>query len=537
MARWWTALTGLFLSVFAIVALSGPGRIDIVDGQTRYEVARGLVEHGDTVIRDPRVWFAVFPGRDGQRYTTYRLPQSALGVAAILVADATGPRGEGRRHFFYTLTSAVAGAVLAVTFAAFFRHQGYGPRAALLWGAGGIFCTPCWFYGTSTFDDILGSAAVVLAICLSLAWRGPRGLAGAVAGGVLTGIAYHCKQPLGLFVLPVAALQYDSRRPFRDQWRRMALTVGLCLALAAVCQVYELYKFPPETAAARSRVMRLYGPFWTDDPLSSLLVLAFSLGAGFAFYSPSVLFCLAGWKAWGRTERDFCAALAGAILLYVAFLSFLTFFKGDPAWGPRYLTPVFALLWIFAPAGARLSRRWAAVAALTLGFVVQCGSLCTDPHRLYVEKGLPSAFYLADPYVYFHPSISHLIQRPREIVAAFQSRGDRAESFTPAPEPTFAFPVLDFIRRGPEAVQRFEVLRGFRFWWSSFQTLDRPARPVSIPRTVALLAILAVGGLIAQIMATQAPAPASELCSRLGKGKTRAGGTARRVSRRKDHIS
>ena len=39
MLRWWIAEAGLFLTVFAVVALSGPGQIDIVDGQTRYEVA------------------------------------------------------------------------------------------------------------------------------------------------------------------------------------------------------------------------------------------------------------------------------------------------------------------------------------------------------------------------------------------------------------------------------------------------------------------------------------------------------------------
>src|SRR5436190_21058479 len=88
---WWAAaLAGQFVFVFAAVALSGPGRIDIVDGQTRYEVARSLVEHGDSVIRDDRVWFWVFPGRDGGRYTPYRFPQSVLGAGAIVLADATG---------------------------------------------------------------------------------------------------------------------------------------------------------------------------------------------------------------------------------------------------------------------------------------------------------------------------------------------------------------------------------------------------------------------------------------------------------------
>src|SRR6516164_6696942 len=78
---WPAALFGLLLLVFAVVALSGPGRIDIVDGQTRYEVARSLVDHGDSVIRDKDVWFAVLPGRDGQPHTNYRFPQSGLGAA------------------------------------------------------------------------------------------------------------------------------------------------------------------------------------------------------------------------------------------------------------------------------------------------------------------------------------------------------------------------------------------------------------------------------------------------------------------------
>src|SRR5437016_14379728 len=113
MLRWPAGLAGLLLVVLAVTALSGPGRIDIVDGQTRYEVARSLVEHGDSVIRDPEVWFAVMPGRGGQLYTNYRLPQSALGVVAIWLADATGPVSEMRRHFFFSLISPFAAAVLA----------------------------------------------------------------------------------------------------------------------------------------------------------------------------------------------------------------------------------------------------------------------------------------------------------------------------------------------------------------------------------------------------------------------------------------
>ncbi len=219
MARWWIAQAGLFLTVFATVALSGPGRIDIVDGQTRYEVARSLIEHGDLVIRAPNVWYAVFPGRDGQRYTKYRFPQSALGVIAILTADYSGPVNEGRRHFYFTMISAVASAALAVTYAGFFRHLGHGPQASLLWAAGGVFCTPSWFYGTSTFDDILGSTAVVLAVATALASRRHHPWAGAIVAGLAIGFAFNCKEPLGIFVLPVLAAIYDPDLGWRLQWR------------------------------------------------------------------------------------------------------------------------------------------------------------------------------------------------------------------------------------------------------------------------------------------------------------------------------
>ena len=70
---------------------------------------------------------------------------------------------EGRRQFYFVLTSAAACALLAVTWSIWFRGIGLSRRTALLWSSAGVFCTPCWYYGTSTFDDILGATALVLA--------------------------------------------------------------------------------------------------------------------------------------------------------------------------------------------------------------------------------------------------------------------------------------------------------------------------------------------------------------------------------------
>jgi len=503
MARWWIARAGLFLTVFAVVALSGPGRIDIVDGQTRYEVARSLVEHGDSIIRDPNVWFAVFPGRDGLRYTKYRFPQSAAGVAAILAADCSGPVNEGRRHFFFTLTSSVACATLAVIYASLFRRLGHGPRASLLWAAGGVFCTPSWFYGTSTFDDILGSVAVVLAVSSALASRQRHPGAGAVLAGLALGLAFHCKEPLGIFVLPVLAAIYNPKLDWRSQWGRQAIVVLLLAASVAVYLGYVWYKFPPGSTTGHAELMKKYAPFWSGSPEVALLAMSFSLGTGVLFYNPAILICCSGLRVWWSGEKLFCLSLSAAIAVFILFISSLTFFKGDPAWGPRYLTPIFAVLWILAPAGSRLVRGWVVVTALGLGLVVQLNALCIDPHRLYIEQCLPSAFYVSAPGLYFHPAISHLINRPREIAEVLSSQGDRANRYSPAPSPTFAFPVIDFVEKGPAALRKYHVLNGFRFWWASFLYLDGQSRPIDLTRSVVLLVLAAVAGLIVQVFSTR----------------------------------
>jgi hypothetical protein len=499
------------MTVFAMVALSGPGRIDIVDGQTRYEVARSLVDHSDLIIRDPDVWFAVFPGRDGQLHTKYRFPQSALGVGAIYIADSTGRMSEFRRHFFFVLTSAVACAILAVSYAALFRRLGHQPRAALLWAMAGIFCTPSWFYGTSTFDDILGSVAVVIAVTAALTCRQCHPRAGAIIAGLAMGLAFNCKEPLGIFVLPVLAAIYDPHLDRRAQRSRLVMVITLLAVGLAVYKGYDLYKFPPGSTAGHAEIMKKYSPVWSGTPEIGLLAMLFSLSTGVFYYNPPIVVCLSGLAGWWNSERLFCRSLMVAIAVFVLFISSLTFFKGDPAWGPRYLTPIFAILWIFAPSGARLVRRWVLVAVLGLGLVVQIGALCIDPHRLYIEHGLPGAFYLSHPGLYFNPTISHLINRPREIAEVLLSRSDRAERYSPSPAPTFAFPVIDFVEKGPAAIRKYHVLKGFRFWWASFQYFDQSSRPIDINRSVVFLIVIALNGLLLQVTSTRPHNPESRL--------------------------
>jgi hypothetical protein len=353
--------------------------------------------------------------------------------------------------------------------------------------------------GTSTFDDILGSAAVVLAVATALSSRSVCPWAGTTVAGLAIGLAFNCKEPLGIFVLPVIAAIYDPTLKWRAQWSRPVIVVFLVMLLMVVYLGHDLYKFPPGSTAGHAEILKHHAPVWSGNPTVALLVMSVSLSSGVPFYSSAILICLAGFRAWWSSEKLFCLVLLIAIAVFVLFISLLTFFKGDPAWGPRYLTPIFAVLWLFAPAGSRFLRKWVVLTALGLGLLVQMSALCIDPHRLYIERGLPSAFYVSAPGLYFHPSISHLVNRPREIVEVLSSQGDRAERYSPSPMPTFTFPVIDFVEKGPAAVKKYHVLNGFRFWWKSFQYLDRWSRPVEIAESVILLAVVAVIGLTLQV--------------------------------------
>ena len=511
---WWLAVSGLALLVTSIVALSGPGRIDIIDGQARYLVAQALVDHGEPTIRDETFWFSVLPGRDGKRFSSYRCPHILAGVPAILLADATGPEAETRREFFFTQVGAVVAGVMAVVYALWFRALGHSPAQALGWALAGIVCTPSWYYATSTFDDILGTLFVVSAV--ASAWwagRGCRPLLGATTAGLLIGLAFNSKPPLAIVVLPALALVLTAQRPWPMRIGSGALIVGgLALGLVAY-EAYEWYKFPPETRAAHASLLAVYLPAWPGNTAAGLCGLLLSPAAGVFWYCPTLLLSLYGLVRWRQGEPWFCAGMAIAAAVFVAFISTMSFYKGDLSWGPRYLTPIFALLWLFAPAAAAAWPRRLTAGLLTLGLVVQLLGLSVDPLRLYVTHRLPSGYFGGREWIHFEPELSHLVTRPREILEIWQDDGTGTTAFCADPLPTSTRLLLEEIDNGPEAVRKYRYLSSYRPWWVSQAWLSPADRPVVLGESVRLLllgagiGIMLIGtGLALRVRSTGSPA-------------------------------
>src|SRR5262249_13153615 len=174
-------------------------------------------------------------------------------------------------------------------------------------------------------------------------------------------------------------------------------------------RLYDAYKYPPGTYDPAA-VERTYGAVWADNPLPGLANLALSPSAGALWYCPTLLLSCCGWLCWRRREPWFCGAFLAAALTFTGFLSLLLFFKGDPCWGPRYLTPVFALAWVFVPAAVAALRRRLVVGLLVLGGLVQVLGLSLDPQRLFLRQALPFNYYVEDPWLGFHPATAHLLQ-------------------------------------------------------------------------------------------------------------------------------
>jgi hypothetical protein len=183
--------------------------------------------------------------------------------------------------------------------------------------------------------------------------------------------------------------------------------------------------------------------------------------------------------------------------VFVGFVACLTFFKGDIAWGPRYLTPLVALGWLLAPAGAARLPRWHVVAVLGAGAVVQILALAVDPYRLFIENNVRSAVLPAQAY--FTLPLAQLYQRPRELVEVARSQGAAAQAYSPAWEPTAAPPTIDKLPPGETVLREFAIFDSPRPWWCSLRFLPPDQRPVDIERMALFLGAVLIGGALLSV--------------------------------------
>ena len=92
-----------------------------------------------------------------------------------------------------------------------------------------------------------------------------------LVAGLTLGLAFNCKQPLGIFVLALLAAIYDPALGWRAQWSRLGIILATLLAAIAVYKGYEWYKFPPGSTAGHAELLKNYVPTWSGHPVIALL--------------------------------------------------------------------------------------------------------------------------------------------------------------------------------------------------------------------------------------------------------------------------
>jgi len=535
-ARKWIA-SGIFVFVLALYILTSPGRIDIIDGQARFDVAYNWVTLGSPVIRDP--WIKPFmgvQGRGGAAYSFYGVPASLFSMPLVWAGNHFGKSGILASQFLFSLTSSFFGAGIAVVLFLFYLELGVSLRSATGWTMVSSFATMIWPVSNSTFDNAQHAFFAIAATFLAYLSQRRQAVAYAWAGGAMAGILILYQEyflliipALGLATLNwkglvhtvpsgAQALQVSAGDRLLHPWRALhaflreawnepgearsscvryfvfltAAGCGLLLSFAYNDLRFGSWFYNGKIRLATERGYHVFG-----NPLAGFLTLLVSPGKSVFLYSPPLVLGVLGIRRLWRRTPELATALCFVTGLLVLFISCISFAGGDWCWGPRYLTlllPLWALAFPFA-LGVNV-RRELAVAFIGVGFLVQILALSVENQRFFFERGLNDLFWAEDSWAYFKRSA--LFARVGETVSLGQGAPATAQLFNSIPIPdwsTYAIlgPPANVPRAlTPQWIRSYKIFFVPRPWplWMSW--LPPSLRPVEL--ATCLLALFGMAG-------------------------------------------
>ncbi len=412
------AAIGIFLLVGAIYAAAGPGRIDIIDGQYRFEVAKNIVEDRSIQIMDPFLGFGV-QGVNGVRvYSPYSISGSLVSVPLVILANLAGTPSLDRQQFFFSFTSAVLGAATAAILFLFYITLGVARRPALAWTLVASFATLAFAVATSVFDQAQHGFFLLCACFLAFLCSRRDSMRLAVAGGVCLAILVNFQETYAVMfpALAVASLAPPDAEPAarrRSLDRCVVFIFVGCLGLLLWAAINNS-RFGSPIFSGKSNAAH---PPALGNPLVGLAGLLLSPGKSIFLYSPPTAVAL--WGVWKllKHERRLGQTVVATSVVYVGLISSLSFYGGDWCWGPRYfatILPLLALGFPFIPLAKR-PVRLALGTAVVAGLCVQTLALTVEHHRFFYARSLPSFFWYRNTTFYFNNSA--LFSRPALLAA------------------------------------------------------------------------------------------------------------------------
>jgi hypothetical protein len=414
-----TRLAWIFgIGVLLFYLASAAGRITSSDGHTMFLLTQSLVERQAASVPDGNAE----AGPDGRLYPKGGLGQALVSVPLYVAGKVFSPLVPARMRSFAvraatSLTTAVAGALLAVVCVLLFMQLGLTPREAIVLAFLAAFGTPLWVYSKIYVAEILLALYLTLVLYGVVRLRaGGERAAGAVAGLGL-GLAVLTKYA----ITPAAGLLALAGLPEFKRWRAVAVGVGILALLIAVSLWYNDVRTGSPLASGYGRQGTLAA--FTTPLYVGLTGLLVSSGKGIIWFAPIVILVPAGLIAWWRKDRFMALAVAATLVVTTLLYASFEHWAGDGSWGPRYLVPLIPLG--IAALAVRLAERergriklwWATVIVLGLmGIAVQKGGVFVSIGAQMREAGdYPYERALNDPRFmseshwnpYFSPIIGH----------------------------------------------------------------------------------------------------------------------------------
>lgn len=495
------AAVGVFLLFTAVYATAGSGRIDIIDGQYRFEVARNLLEDRSIQIMDPFLGLAV-EGINGV-YSPYGISGSIVSLPLLWLANVVGTPSRDRQQFFFAFTSGLFGAATAALLFLFYTVLGVNKRPALAWTLVAACATLAFPVAASAFDQTQHGFFVLCACFLAFLSARRDSMVLAAAGGLALAILVNFQETYAIMfpTLAVAALAPPGAPP---EQRRRSIERGLVfmfvggLGLLMWASINN-YRFGSLIFSGKTTA---HHPSPIGNPLIGVAGLLFSPDKSIFLYSPPTVIALLGVRRLLSREYRLGQAVVAASLAYFGMISMLSFYGGDWCWGPRYFASILPILALGFPfielvGPARLAAR----ALVVIGVCVQLLALSVDHHRFFYARSLPTFFWYTNKSFYF--THSALFSRPRELLESIEHGvPPEADMFRPGPYSrllTYAVfggwghPELP----APLWMRHYQVFWLLRPWPLWMRSIPEEERPVDMTLTESLLAAMAVAGILA----------------------------------------
>lgn len=536
--------TGIFLLVLATYVLSSPGRIDIIDGQARFDVAYNWLHAGQPLLTDSWIkpWMSV-PGRHQLPYSYYGAPASVLPMP-LLALGALYDRdmGVGASQFLFSLTSPMLGAAISMLLFLFYIELGVSVRSAFCWALISAFATMVWPLSNSTFDNAQHAFFALCSCYLGFLSSRRNSHMLAMVGGLVASVLI-LYQEYFLIVIPALAMstirwtpanrsRVESEPSNQSRLRRPILSLRT--------YIHELFDFLKSALNAPGEARSSCGRFallsftavmvglalslWFNDlrfgsllhdgklqfrsqrgfpmfgnPVAGFATLLLSPGKSIFLYSPTLAIAVMGMRRLFRQQRTLALGVCSASLALVLFLSCISFAGGDWCWGPRYLVlllPLWALAFPFVSGTIKLRKLVPVI--VVASFAVQLMAVSVENQRFFFERGLKDFFWAEDPWFYFKHSA--LLARVGETISLKDGPPPTAEFFNSIPAPNwYTYTILGPNPKLPRKMSpiwmtSFKIFYLPKPWPLWMATVDPESRPINLQAWLCgLLGIVIIG--------------------------------------------